>query len=619
ASLETISHLVRRRFDARLVVVMTARFEDVGSGHGLFALRDELVANEQMTELNLDRLTLDATVELGHELLGSTLTETAAAALFAESEGNPLVVTEMLRAGWNGSGPVTLSPRLRAVIEGRFRQLSDAAATVLEAAAVVGRPCSAATLGRVGDVDVASLVRGVDELWQRGILNESGTDSYEFSHGKLRDAAYERIGPARRRSLHAAAATCLTSADGSDRSSSALIAAHLMAANRIDEAVARLHHAALEAHAMFAYAEATQLLEQALALVPRLRPDTRHARELELLSSLPGVLAGVDGYGTSRMRATHERAIEVSSSLGLDLEPSFVRSMVMSALCRDEFAHAGASAERLRSAAAASGDASLEVESHYLLGISAYWAADLEAAFDHFSTVVERYEPSSRRQHQLTYGHDPYVVCLSRLANTLWFLGHTDEAVATCERALDVGAEVGHPLSHDTAVIFACVLAIDVGDFDRLERWTSLLGSLGMDSLPHITKREALLGLLDVHAGNRSAGLQRIEAALDRCQGRNFYPGFQQTIMRALLAAHEVIRGAADGLHATGRVLAAGGTSLWVAEAHRLRAWFLHAAGAPSTEVLDALHQADTAARQQGAEGHLRRIATTRIALAAGH
>ena len=617
ASLELIHYLVRRPLDVKLVVVLTVRFEDVESGHPLVALRDELAVLERLTELRLERLTEAATIELGGELLRASLGRAAGETLFAESEGNPLVVTEMVRAGWDGSGPVAISPRLRAVIDSRFRQLSDSASGVLAAASVVGRPCSAALLGDVSGLDVPALVRGVDELWQRGILVESGSDAYEFSHGKLREAAYDSIGPTRRRALHAAAAACLASArDADDRTVSGLIAAHFRAANRIEDAIAWFHRAALEAQAMFAYVEATQLLEQALELVPDLPADVRHGRELELLSSLPAMLAGVDGYGTARMWAAHDRALAVSSSLGRDLEPSFVRSMVMSALCRDEFGEAAAMAARLRSAAVASDDAALEIESHYLLGISAFWACDLDAASRCFTSVVTRFDASSRQQHQLVYGHDPYVVCLSRLGNTLWFLGRDDEAVAACDTALEVAAEGDHPLSHDTAVIFACVLAIDLGDVDRLAAGTTMLGSLGLDSLPHATKREALLGLLDVHAGRADAGVERIGTALDRCRGRNFYPGFQQTIMRAMLAAHELIGDPSRGLPAIERAFATGGTTLWSAEAHRLRAVLLHAAGAPRSEVVTALDDAHDVALRQGAEGHLRRIAATRAGLA---
>src|SRR5262249_59915228 len=45
-------------------------------------------------------------------------------------------------------------------------------------------------------------VRALDELWQRRIIREIGTNQYDFTHDKLREVAYAEIGPAQRRFLH---------------------------------------------------------------------------------------------------------------------------------------------------------------------------------------------------------------------------------------------------------------------------------------------------------------------------------------------------------------------------------------------------------------------------------
>jgi hypothetical protein len=47
-----------------------------------------------------------------------------------------------------------------------------------------------------------TLVRGLDELWQRRIVREQGAEAYDFSHDKLREAAYTELSAARRRLLH---------------------------------------------------------------------------------------------------------------------------------------------------------------------------------------------------------------------------------------------------------------------------------------------------------------------------------------------------------------------------------------------------------------------------------
>lgn len=390
------------------------------------------------------------------------------------------------------------------------------------------------------------------------------------------------------------------------------MAVHFEAANRPDEAIAWFHRAALDAQQVAAYEEAVRLLEHGLALVPSLPGDIRHVRELELLSSMPTALGGAEGYGTTRMRQAHRRAADVAARLGLELEPALLRSMVMSALCRDEFDDAAAAAGPLLAHADAMGDASLRMESHYLLGISAFWAAHLEKARHHFEIVVAEFDPSTRARHHEVYGHDPQVVCFSRLSNTLWFLGRDHAARRTCEEALALAEQVGHPLSRDTAAIFSCLLAIDMADHDQLRLRFRDLDALGLDTLPFVTKHEAIAGMVDVLDGKPSEGIRRTRAALARCEGRNFYPGFQAAIARVLVAAHSIASDAAGGLEACEQALALGSTPIWDAEIHAARARFLHSTGGDAADVEDALRAGEAVSRHQAAGGHLRRIDDTR-------
>lgn len=619
-SQEFIHYLIRQPVDGPLLVVLTARREELDSDHPMTALRDSLAVLDRLVELPLPRLSRAATGEVARQVAGARLDDEAIETLFSETEGNPLFVVETMRAGWDGrTAPATLSPRLRAVIDARFHRLSQVAADVLALVAVVGRPCSADLLASIGDLDDRSLARGLDELWRRGILHETGTDSYEFSHGKLRDAAYENLSPALRRAHHAAVAQILARlADHDPELAGSQIASHFEAANRPEQAVVWLQRAALDAQLVAAYVEAVRLLDRALALVPALPAHVRHTCELELLSIMPVALGGAEGYATTRMQEAHRRATDVAASLGVDLEPVVARSMVMSALCRDEFDEAAGAAGQLLELADTTGDAAVRMEAHYLLGISAFWGADLEEARRHFEIVTSGFDPLARTRHHDVFGHDPQVVCHSRLANTLWFLGREDDARRACEDALGLADEVGHPLSHDTAAIFSCLLALDLGDHEMLRRLVPRLGTMGMDTLPFATKREAIGGLLDALDGNHAAGITRIRAALERCGGRNFYPGFQATITRILIAALAVAGDAQGGLRSCEQALELGSTPLWLAEVHRVRADILHATAAEPDRIDAALQEAEAVARRQGAAGHLRRIEASRQRLGVG-
>ena len=110
----------------------------------------------------------------------------------------------------------------------------------------------------------------------------------------------------------------------------------------------------------------------------------------------------------------------------------------------------------------------LWVESAYVLGVSAYWQGRLEAARAHLEAAVERCRPEHRSAHLLRYAQDPEVMCLTRLAHTLWLLGHDEEARRTSDAGLALADERGHPYSRVVAEIWAAVLALDQRNEGRL-------------------------------------------------------------------------------------------------------------------------------------------------------
>ncbi len=156
----------------------------------------------------LDDVVVGALVE---SAVAAGLPRWDAAALAAESEGLPLYVVEALMAGpgADGHGP----PRgVRALLHERLSTVSGTAGQVLAAAAVIGRSFDFGTVraasGRAEDETVTAL----EELVRRGIVRElagTGEPAFDFGHARLRDAAYEGIGMARRRLLHRRVADAL--------------------------------------------------------------------------------------------------------------------------------------------------------------------------------------------------------------------------------------------------------------------------------------------------------------------------------------------------------------------------------------------------------------------------
>ena len=88
------------------------------------------------------------------------------------------------------------------MLEARLAQLSPPARELAELAATIGREFSFKLLAKASGRDEDTLVRELDELWQRRIVREHGADAYDFSHDKLREVAYGSLSAARRRLLH---------------------------------------------------------------------------------------------------------------------------------------------------------------------------------------------------------------------------------------------------------------------------------------------------------------------------------------------------------------------------------------------------------------------------------
>ena len=175
-----------------------------------------------------DQLDAAETAALGAQVVGQALDATQAERLYAETEGSPLFVVELLQAGIlnkalapaktdridkiaeNDTGRLPLT--LQAVMMRRLRQLSADARDLACMAAVVGREFSADLLieaSHAGGYTEESIIQALEELQQRRIVREQGAGGYDFSHDKLREMAYAELSVIRRRTLHRRVARAL--------------------------------------------------------------------------------------------------------------------------------------------------------------------------------------------------------------------------------------------------------------------------------------------------------------------------------------------------------------------------------------------------------------------------
>jgi len=298
-TLEWLHYLLRFDPQAPLLIVATVRPEDLSQTHPLMTLSAVLRRDERFIEIALPPLDESATATLAAHVAGRELTTDRIAALYQETEGNPLFVVEMVRSGLleqqelrldrserlsaaNGS---PLPPTVQAVITARLARLSPAAQDLVGLAATVGRAFTFRVLTHAADVGEDAVLRGLDELIQRRIVVEQKAGTYDFCHDKIREAAYLQLNAVRRQFLHRRVAQALEVVYGIEAESNTMsddnqpgpashsstidypaLAHHWRQAGDVSKTTSYLAEAGEQALQTGAYSEAITLLQQALTL-----------------------------------------------------------------------------------------------------------------------------------------------------------------------------------------------------------------------------------------------------------------------------------------------------------------------------------------------------------------
>jgi tetratricopeptide (TPR) repeat protein len=199
-------------------------------------------------------------------------------AIHHATEGNPFFVDEVVRLlsaeGRLDSEAQVAGLRIpdgvRETIRHRLAPLPDRARILLLTAAVIGREFRLDTLQRVCDLEPAELDGALGEAVGCGVIAElpPAIGAYGFSHGLIREALYDDLGPQRRSLLHRAVGIALEElyATDSDPHVSEL-AHHFFAAataGELSKAIEYSVRAGERAMSLMAYEEAAEHFERAL-------------------------------------------------------------------------------------------------------------------------------------------------------------------------------------------------------------------------------------------------------------------------------------------------------------------------------------------------------------------
>ncbi len=364
----------------------------------------------------------------------------------------------------------------------------DRLATVKELAqigAVIGREFSHELLAAVADRSQEQLESGLDQLVASELVFRRGAPpdaAYSFKHALVKDVAYQSLLKSRRQQLHARVAQVFEARfPGVVETQPELLAYHLTEAGldaRAANEWARAGRAALGRSAM---REAANSLSRAVGLLQGMPSSLDRQRlELELLGGLGVALTNTLGPGSSEAQAAHERASQLSQELG-DREGQFRARWNLWRVynVRAEFDSAVAAGDALLAEAQADGDADHEVQARHALWSSCLFRGDLEATCHHTDRGLALYEVDRHGTQALTFGgHDARECALANLGRALFLLGYPERALARNAEGIAHAQALGQPQVVAHALNWGSMVLQLAGEFEELDRRTTLLARL---------------------------------------------------------------------------------------------------------------------------------------------
>lgn len=617
------------RFDprSRVLVVGTARDEEVAPQHPLRALLRHLRSTIRVTELALQPLDAAETARLAAHIEDRELDSDSALQLYRETEGSPLFVVEMVRAQvWGpqsqsagaaprrvpsekfGAQQARLPSKVQAAIESRLAQLSPPARALAGLAAAIGRAFTLDLLVEAGQTDEDSAVGALDELWQKRIVREQGPNRYDFTHDKLREVAYAAIGAPQRHLLHRRIARRLEALHRDDLDPiSGQIAAHYERAGMAEQAIPYYRRAAGVAQRLYANEDAISLLLRALALLEQLAPGaTRDRQELTLQLALAPLYRMTKGWTSPEVEAVITRAMALCETVGDDQQRAQVFYGLQSLyvvqarlervqLISDELHRLY---QRTQSAAPPL------VTELMLIGSRLHLGRITEANIE-FERMLAECDPTQLQRITEEQGWNYAVHGRAWHAHALWLLGYPEAALRRGLDALGLAHELAQPFNQVVAMAYLALLQQWCADEAAAKaRAEEALAFTIENRAPYYRAWAAILvsyALAREQPGaDTIAGLREAIAAFRASGARLRLPYYLGLLGCACLRAGRV----AEGLAALEEGMAAArehNERWWDAELHRLRGELLLRSGADAQEAEVAYLRSLDIARAQRA------------------
>ncbi|MEK6280717.1 MAG: protein kinase [Acidobacteriota bacterium] len=266
-----LGHLLRQLKEEPVLIVGAYREAELDRAHPLAKALVDWNRERLITRIVLRRFNSSETSAQLGALLGENVSGDFADAVHRETEGNPFFVEEVLKAliekgsvrresgRWQrcNVAELIIPQSVKEAIGSRLDRVSKDCNEMLRAAAVLGKTFTfeeleATSGGQKEDV----LLDALDEAAGAQLITADGSESFTFTHDKIREVLYEELNPIRRRRLHRHAADALELRASTSHCAVEKLAHHYILAGDYEKGLTYAKQAAVEAERIFAFEDA---------------------------------------------------------------------------------------------------------------------------------------------------------------------------------------------------------------------------------------------------------------------------------------------------------------------------------------------------------------------------
>jgi tetratricopeptide (TPR) repeat protein len=425
-SIELLAHLLRNVGDAPIQLVVSSRLAHGGEAGGLSALTRKRL--QPLSRADLARMV--ASMLGGDDVAAHLLDQ-----IEALTEGNPLFVERLLehlvkagrlakaRGHWVTEVTLTsadLPSGLQGLLAENLSALSPGAVAVARAGAVLGQVFDLAVLRHTADLPDGPLFDALDELAIQQVLTAGERGTYGFTRASFQPIFYAQVEPEARLAMHRRAVAALEEALGDTPLTRAPLelvtglARHAVIAGETDKAVAYSLQAGLRSARLFANADAEEFFNAGLRQLQGVGDERSRAQRQQFLHALGDVRRVAANWEGAR--SALEEAARLAKAAGDDTALGAILGSLAKSL------------QLLRQLPAA-----------------------LEAA--------QQSLEASLRVGTLGEG----ARALQTMARISYYQGKADQAMAECERALDLARDGGDSIQQAGALGFLGYLYASTG------------------------------------------------------------------------------------------------------------------------------------------------------------